>query len=108
MYLSSPGTLSCFATEADYLEYFNMTLQGLSGTSFDYSGNFSDPTDIENYYSHADSTEAAYEGLKELCDATPSGPYFQYVGTVATARDIVAMTEFFEGKGADFNYWGFS
>jgi len=97
--------LSCFATEGEYLEYFNATAQG---ASYDYSGNFSDPTDIENYYSLADSTEDTYEAIKEICDATASGPYFQYVGTVATVRDVVAMTELFEGKGADINFWGFS
>jgi len=101
----SPPASSCFTTEEEYLTYFNKTAQG---ATFDYSGNFSDSTEIENYYSLADATEDAYSELKEICDATASGPYFQYVGTVATVRDIVAMTEFFEGVGADVNYWGFS
>lgn len=81
---------------------------------FDYRGNFTDKTEIDEFYALVEPTEERFKKLKEQCDTKGTGAYMPYVGTVATIRDIVAMNDFFEGTysdksgESDINFWGFS
>lgn len=100
----SPTAISCWETQKEYFDYFNGTPVGFP---FDHSGNFTEQDEIA-WYNLMEPTEKALEDLKAICDNSTSAGLFSYVGTAAVARDIVAMTEFLDGEGADVNFWGFS
>jgi hypothetical protein len=52
--------------------------------------------------------EQRWQAFKQVCLKGPSGEFLPYVGTTATARDLVAIAEYFDGKGCDVNYYGLS
>ena len=52
--------------------------------------------------------ESRLQNFKQVCLKGPSSQYLTYVGTTATARDLVAIAEYFDGKGCDINYYGIS
>lgn len=102
---SSPEESSCFKTQGDAAKFFNGTAQH---PVFDYKGNFTDETEVKEFYALVEPTEKAFSKLREVCEQIPSGQLMEYVGTVATVRDIVAMHDYFEEEGSDINFWGFS
>ncbi len=72
------------------------------------TGNFTDQADIDRLMSQAPLMQTKYEQLGQRCMNHSDGQFLQYVGTAATARDMVAMADALDGPGAPVNYWGLS
>ena len=72
------------------------------------AGNFTDPTDINNLLAQAPQMQQKYDELAQRCLDGPSGKYLQYVGTAATARDVVSLADALDGPGSPVNYIGLS
>ena len=71
------------------------------------SGKF-DERDLDELYSHVDSTERKAKDFTERCQNGPMGPYLKYVGTSSTVRDLVSLGDAIVGKGEPIDYWGIS
>jgi len=54
------------------------------------------------------SLEESFAKFKAQCDGNRNGQYLQYVGTVATVRDMVALADALEPNTKQINYYGFS
>lgn len=72
------------------------------------TGNFSDPDDVQALLSQAPFMQAKYDELARRCLRHPSGKFLRYVGTAATARDIVALADALDGPGRPVNFVGTS
>ena len=62
-------------------------------TGIEMYGNFTDETDLRNLYAQADTMEMKYRELGKMCTEHSEGKHLQYVGTAATARDMVALAD---------------
>ncbi|KAL1685456.1 Alpha/Beta hydrolase protein [Schizophyllum commune] len=102
---TEPGPPACFDSAADYYAYYNGTLQV---TGIEIRGNLSDDGQVAELYSHVDEMEAKLLGEGQRCAANKNGDKLQYIGTAATARDIVSLAEYFEPGVQEINYWGIS
>ncbi|KAI5826071.1 hypothetical protein K523DRAFT_249774 [Schizophyllum commune Tattone D] len=102
---TEPGPPACFDSAADYYAYYNGTLQ-VSG--IEIRGNLSDDGQVADLYSHVDEMEAKLIGEGQRCAANKNGDKLQYIGTAATARDIVSLADYFEPGVQEINYWGIS
>ena len=100
-----PGTPSCFDSSMDLLDFFDGTLEA---SGLDIRGNLSDNGQLEEFYSHVDEMEAKLLGEGQRCAANKNGDKLQYIGTAATARDIVSLADYFEPGMQEINYWGIS
>nr|VWO96249.1 N/A [Ganoderma boninense] len=49
-----------------------------------------------------------YVELGKKCQKHSDGKYLKYIGTAATARDLVALADALDGPGAPINYFGYS
>ncbi|KAI0673272.1 TAP-like protein-domain-containing protein [Trametes maxima] len=103
--LTIPGDISCFDNDAEYIAFWNGTIE-LSG--IEMTGNFSDPQDVQALLSQAHVMQTKYEELGQRCLQHPSGKFLKYVGTAATARDIVALADALDGPGSPVNFAGTS
>lgn len=72
------------------------------------TGTFSGPADVPALLAQAPVMQATYEEFGRRCLQHPSGRFLPYVGTAATARDIVAMADALDGPGSPVNYFGSS
>ncbi len=72
------------------------------------TGNFSDPDDVQALLAQAPIMQEKYDELARRCLRHPSGKFFRYVGTAATARDIVALADALDGPGSPVNFIGAS
>ncbi|KAI5826064.1 hypothetical protein K523DRAFT_375242 [Schizophyllum commune Tattone D] len=83
---TTPGAISCFSSADD----------------------LTDDDQVEQFYAHVDEMDAKYRGLAERCaKADADGKTLRYVGTVATARDIAALADYFDPGVQEVNYWVF-
>ncbi|KAI0830715.1 TAP-like protein-domain-containing protein [Trametes gibbosa] len=103
--LTVPGDVHCFDSLNDYNTFWNGTIE-LNG--IEMTGNFTNQTDIDRLMSQAPLMQSKYEELGQRCLNHSNGQFLQYVGTAATARDMVAMADALDGAGAPVNYWGLS
>ncbi|OJT03597.1 hypothetical protein TRAPUB_5773 [Trametes pubescens] len=103
--LTVPGDVFCFDGVDDYNAFWNGTIE-LNG--IEMTGNFTDQADIDRLMSQAPLMQTKYEQLGQRCMNHSDGQFLQYVGTAATARDMVAMADALDGPGAPVNYWGLS
>ncbi|KAI0651007.1 TAP-like protein-domain-containing protein [Trametes meyenii] len=103
--LTIPGDIICFDNDAEYNAFWNGTIE-LSG--IEMTGNFSDPQDAQALLSQAHVMQVKYEELGQRCLEHPTGKFLKYVGTAATARDIVALADALDGSGSPVNYAGTS
>ncbi|KAF9009838.1 alpha/beta-hydrolase [Hymenopellis radicata] len=100
-----PGAAVCFESDEDYVEYWNNTI--LLG--FEVRGNLTYQPDIDTMYSQVDVMAERMAGLREKCTSIPGGgQYLEYVGSVATVRDMVALVDVLDGVGAPIYYYGIS
>jgi hypothetical protein len=67
-----------------------------------------DQQDLNELYSHADSTEQKFKDFTSHCQSGPVGPYLKYIGTSSTIRDLVSLGDAIVGKGEPIDYWGIS
>ena len=72
------------------------------------TGTFSDPDDIQRLLAQADSMQQKYEEAVRRCEGRENAKYLKYMGTAATARDVVALADAVDGKGAPVNFIGYS
>ncbi|KAH9858204.1 TAP-like protein-domain-containing protein [Lenzites betulinus] len=101
--LTVPGDVHCFDGLDEYNAFWNGTIE-LNG--IEMTGNFTNQTDIDRLMSQAPLMQNKYEELGQRCLNHSDGQFLQYVGTAATARDMVAMADALDGAGAPVNYWG--
>ena len=102
---SSPGVINCFKSGEEYANFWNGTLVY---PRIDIKYGFSDPSDLEYFNSQVNVMDARWKAFGDVCVKEPTGQFLPYVGTTATVRDLVAIAEYFDGKGCDINYYGLS
>lgn len=102
---TQPGPPACFDSAAEYYEYYDGTLQV---TGIDIKGNLSDSDQVAELYSHAGEMEGKLKGEGQRCAAGKNGDTLQYIGTAATARDLVSLADYLEPGVQGINYWGVS
>ncbi|KAL1757020.1 Alpha/Beta hydrolase protein [Schizophyllum commune] len=102
---TEPGPPACFDSAAEYYAYYNSTLQV---TGIEIKGNLSDGDQVAELYSHVDKMEAKLVGEGQRCAAGKGGDKLQYLGTAATARDLVALADYLAPGVQGINYWGVS
>lgn len=101
----SPGLINCFNSLDEYNKFWNGTLVY---PDIDIKYGFSEPSDLEYFNSQVSVMDERWKAFGELCLKHETGQYLPYVGTTATVRDLVAIAEYFDGKGCDINYYGMS
>ncbi|CAE6440248.1 unnamed protein product [Rhizoctonia solani] len=105
--LTVPRT-ACFQTKAEELAFWNgSVIHTESGSGPEVRGNFTSQTDLDAFYEKVDEADALLQRIGEQCIAY-SPDTFQYVGTAATVRDMVAMHDILEGPDKPINFWGMS
>ncbi|KAL1943402.1 hypothetical protein VTO73DRAFT_4477 [Trametes versicolor] len=103
--LTTPGEIFCFDSPDEYNTFWNGTIEL---TGIEMTGNFSDPDDVHALLAQAPVMQAKYDELARRCLRHPSGNFLRYVGTAATARDIVALADALDGPGRPVNFVGTS
>ncbi|EIW56290.1 uncharacterized protein TRAVEDRAFT_128279 [Trametes versicolor FP-101664 SS1] len=103
--LTTPGEVFCFDSLDEYNTFWNDTIQ-IAG--IEMIGNFSDPDDVQALLAQAPIMEEKYDELAQRCLQHPSGKFLRYLGTAATARDIVALADSLDGPGSPVNFLGAS
>ncbi|EIW56311.1 alpha/beta-hydrolase [Trametes versicolor FP-101664 SS1] len=103
--LTTPGEIFCFDSPDEYNTFWNGTIEL---TGIEMTGNFSDPEDVQALLAQAPVMQAKYDELARRCLRHPSGKFLRYVGTAATARDIVALADALDGPGRPVNFVGTS
>ncbi|KAI0633179.1 TAP-like protein-domain-containing protein [Trametes polyzona] len=103
--LTVPGEIFCFDTLDEYDAFWNGTVE-LNGIL--EAGNFTDQADIDALLAQAPIMQAKYDELGRRCLRHPLGKYLRYVGTAATARDVVALADALDGPGSPVNFIGIS
>ncbi|PIL25656.1 hypothetical protein GSI_11406 [Ganoderma sinense ZZ0214-1] len=103
--LTIPGNVACFEDDAEYNAFWEGTVE-LSG--IDATGNFTDPSETDALLAQADVMQQKYSELGVRCQQHSSGKYLKYMGTAATVRDLLALTDALDGSGAPVNYLGLS
>ncbi|KAG8930027.1 hypothetical protein FRC02_004760 [Tulasnella sp. 418] len=63
--------------------------------------------DIDGFLANATTIETAFKAFAQQCVDTHQDN-LRYIGTVATARDLVALADAIEGPGSLIRYWGLS
>ena len=101
----SPGVINCFNSADEFAELWNGTLVY---PQIDIKTGFTDPVDLQYFNSQVSVMDERWKAFGEVCLKHETGQYLPYVGTTATVRDMVALAEYFDGKGCDINYYGLS
>ena len=101
----SPGLVNCFNSLEESNGFWNGTVVY---PPIDIKYGFSDPSDLEYFNSQVDVMEERWQAFGEVCLKHENAQFLPYVGTTATVRDLVAIAEYFDGKGCDINYYGLS
>ena len=102
----SPGDVICFDTYAEQFAFWdNTVVRSINET---ISTNFSDPRELDEFYSRVPETDAKLEEFGQRCLASETGPYLKYIGTTSTIRDLVSLADKIVGPGQPINYYGYS
>ncbi|KAG9122808.1 hypothetical protein FRC07_000644 [Ceratobasidium sp. 392] len=94
----------CFATGAEEKAFWNGTIPE---AGLEARGNFTDQADLDAFYAQASEVDRLLVELGQKC-LQYSPDTFQYVGTAAAVRDMVALHDYLEGPDKPVDYWGFS
>ncbi|CAE7071985.1 unnamed protein product, partial [Rhizoctonia solani] len=70
-------------------------------------GDFTSQTVLDDFYAQVNTSDNLLRRIGEQCLAY-SPDVFQYVGTAATVRDMVAMHDALEDPDEPINFWGMS
>ncbi|GAB1520528.1 hypothetical protein RhiTH_003606 [Rhizoctonia solani] len=95
---------ACFETPAEEDAFWKGSIINAGP---EVRGNFTSQTDLDAFYSKLDESDALLQRLGEKCIAY-SPNTFQYIGTAATVRDMVAMHDALEGPGKKIDFLGIS
>ncbi|KAI0740983.1 hypothetical protein C8Q76DRAFT_853201 [Earliella scabrosa] len=103
--LTIPGPMNCFpaGSKTERNEFYTNAARELGfeptwNEDVEYS---TLPTDeeVSRWY-------AVQEKLVEYCLSKTNTSMLAYMGTAASARDLVAMADVFDGSGSPVNFWG--
>ncbi|KAF8604272.1 alpha/beta-hydrolase [Ceratobasidium sp. AG-I] len=94
----------CFKTGTEENSFWEGTIPR---AGLEARGNFTDPIDLEEFYSQVDEVDALLKELGERCVAYSPDTY-QYLGSAAAVRDMVAIHDILEGPDKPIDYWGLS
>ncbi|KAG8744376.1 hypothetical protein FRC10_010263 [Ceratobasidium sp. 414] len=94
----------CFATGTEENAFWEGTIPR---AGLEARGNFTDPADLKAFYDQVPEVDTLLKDLGQKCLAY-SPDTFQYVGSAATVRDLVALHDYLEGSDKPIDYWGFS
>ncbi|CAE6465868.1 unnamed protein product [Rhizoctonia solani] len=94
----------CFATGTEENLFWEGTIPR---AGLEARGNFTDQVDIDAFYEQVDEVDVLLEELGKRCVAY-SPDTFQYIGTAAAVRDMIAMHDILEGADKPINFWGLS
>lgn len=94
----------CFKTGTEENSFWEGTIPR---AGLEARGNFTDPIDLEEFYDQVDEVDALLKELGERCVAY-SPDTFQYIGSAAAVRDMVAIHDILEGPDKPIDYWGLS
>ncbi|KAH7341643.1 TAP-like protein-domain-containing protein [Rhizoctonia solani] len=94
----------CFATGTEENLFWEGTIPR---AGLEARGNFTNQVDIDAFYEQVDEVDVLLEELGKRCVAY-SPDTFQYIGTAAGVRDMIAMHDILEGPSKPIDYWGFS
>ncbi|KDN44350.1 hypothetical protein RSAG8_05614, partial [Rhizoctonia solani AG-8 WAC10335] len=96
---------TCFGTVEEANAFWNGTFLRRDG--LEARGNFTSQTDLDEFYEQVDEVDDLLTRFGKQCIAyNPNA--FQYVGTAAVVRDMVAMHDALEGSDKPINFWGIS
>ena len=102
--LTSPGNVYCLSDQ-EFDTFWSGTIEA---TGINQLGDFTNQTDLAALQSQAPIMDAKYREFAQRCLQGPNGTALQYVGTVATVRDLVSLADAIVGPGSEINYWGLS
>ncbi|KAJ1307669.1 hypothetical protein OPQ81_001762 [Rhizoctonia solani] len=94
----------CFATGTEENLFWEGTIPR---AGLEARGNFTDQVDIDAFYEQVDEVDVLLEELGKRCVAY-SPDTFQYIGTAAAVRDMIAMHDILEGPNKPIDFWGLS
>ncbi|KAG8722899.1 hypothetical protein FRC09_005503 [Ceratobasidium sp. 395] len=95
--------VKCFDSTSDARTFWNGSTRG---AALEVRDGFSNSTARSEFYSHVQEVDEALIRFYDRCDSK-SMHMLQYMGTAATARDMVSLHDYLEGTN-EINYWGFS
>ncbi|CCO33747.1 Putative hydrolase Mb2247c OS=Mycobacterium bovis (strain ATCC BAA-935 / AF2122/97) GN=Mb2247c PE=3 SV=1 [Rhizoctonia solani AG-1 IB] len=95
---------ACFKTAAEEAAFWNGTIPH---AGLEARGNFTDQRDLDEFYEQVDEVDVLLEELGKRCVAF-SPDTFEYIGSAAAVRDMVAMHDILEGSEKPIDYWGLS
>lgn len=94
----------CFETRAEERKFWQGTIPSVG---IEARGNFTDQRDLDEFYSQVDEVDTLLKEYGQRCIAY-SPDTFQYIGSAAAVRDMIAMHDLLEGKDKPVNYYGLS
>ncbi|CAE6371345.1 unnamed protein product [Rhizoctonia solani] len=94
----------CFTTWTEENSFWEGTIPR---AGLEARGNFTNQDDIDAFYKQVPEVDRLLEELGKRC-IEYSKDTFQYIGTAAVVRDMIAMHDILEGSDKPIHYWGFS
>lgn len=95
---------TCFDNTTEESAFWRGTI---AGDGMEVKGNFSNQRDLDVLYAQANELDELLKEMGERCLAH-SPNTFQYIGSAAAVRDMVAMHDILEGPNKLVDYWGLS
>ncbi|OSC97433.1 alpha/beta-hydrolase [Trametes coccinea BRFM310] len=99
-----PGDVFCLSDE-ESATFWNGSIEV---TGINWLGNFTNQTDLNNFYNQGPIIDRQYRALAEKCLQTSNGTNLRYIGTASTVRDLVSLADALQGPGTPITYWGLS
>ncbi|QRV92028.1 Abhydrolase domain-containing protein [Ceratobasidium sp. AG-Ba] len=95
----------CFANASEEEAFWKDTIPR---TGLEARSNFThDPADLQAFYGQVAEVDRVLTDFGKKCvEYSPNT--FQYLGSVAAVRDMIALHDLLEGADKPLNYWGFS
>ncbi|PIL33656.1 hypothetical protein GSI_04279 [Ganoderma sinense ZZ0214-1] len=101
--LTIPGPVTCFTNTTERNEFYARAAAEL-GFAAEWDHN------LEYRHLQGDKDIAQWHAIQkkvvEHCLGSTDTSMLPYMGTVASARDLVAMADAFDGPGSPINFWG--
>ncbi|KAG8736013.1 hypothetical protein FRC10_009886 [Ceratobasidium sp. 414] len=96
--------VGCFQTGEQEFNFWNNTIPF---TGIEAKGNFTDPGDLNAFYDQVPQVDVLLKKIGEQCIATSPNTY-QYIGSAAAVRDMLALNDYLEGPNKTVDFWGLS
>ncbi|KAG9107874.1 hypothetical protein FRC07_008567 [Ceratobasidium sp. 392] len=94
----------CFRTGTEENTFWQGTIPR---AGLEARGNFTDPEDLAVFNAQVPQVDVLLQQLGEQCLKFSPNTY-EYVGSVAVVRDLLAMNDYLEGPNKTVNFWGLS